>query len=93
MTTSTYYQEYPILYPQINRNKLTIIQHNVNIWNEKKHALVNIYNDINADIILINDHSLNDDNRLKIFNYNVHCNNKANRLHRGSAIAIKKDKL
>ena len=91
MRTSTYYQESPILYPQINRNKLTIIQHNVNKWNDEEHALVNIYNDINADIILINDHSLTDDNRLKIFNYNVHCNNKANRLDRGSAIPIKKD--
>ena len=91
MTTSTYCQESPTLDLQINRNKLTIIQHNVNIWNDKRHALENIYNDIYADIILINDHSLTDNNRLKIFNYNVHCNNKANRLHRGSAIAIKKD--
>ena len=67
MTTFTNYQESPTLDPQIYRNKLTIIQHNVNKWNNKKHALANIYNDIDADIILINDHSLTDDKILKIF--------------------------
>ena len=73
------------------RNTLTILQHNVNIWNDKRHSLTNIYNDHDPDIILINDHSLNDNNRLKIFNYNVHQCNKTNGYHRGTAIAIKKD--
>ena len=71
-------------------DKLTIIQHNVRHWNDKRHALTNIYNNIDADIILLNDHSLTNDKRLKIFNYNTYQTNVTNRLHRGAAIAVKK---
>ncbi|KAF2350210.1 hypothetical protein FHG87_019034 [Trinorchestia longiramus] len=39
-------------------SKLTIIQHNVQSWTNKRIALSNIYNTIDPDIILINAHSL-----------------------------------
>ena len=70
-------------------DKLTIIQHNIRHWDDKRHALTNIYNDIDADIILINDHSLTNDRRLKIFNYSTFQTNKTNSQHRGAAIAIR----
>ena len=72
------------------RNSLKILQHNVNTWNEKRHSLVNIYNEHDPDIILINDHSLKGNERVKIFNYNTHQSNKTNGNYRGTAIAIKK---
>ena len=71
-------------------DKLTIIQHNVRHWNEKRHALTNIYNDLDADVILINDTSLTDNKRLKIFNYNTYQTNVTNRQNRGAAIAVKR---
>ena len=75
----------------VRPDKLTILQHNVNCWNNTRHALINIYNQTNPDLILINDHSLTEDKRLKIFNYNVHQNNKSNGIHKGTAIAIRKN--
>ena len=91
MTNFADYQESPTMALHNIRNKLTVLQHNVNCWNHKRHALTNIYNQTDPDIIFLNDHSLTDDKRLKIFNYNVHQNNKSNGIHKGSAIAIKKD--
>jgi hypothetical protein len=72
-------------------DKLTILQHNVRGWKTNKAALTNIYNNINPDIILINEHGITTDERLKIFNYNVHTNNKTNRRSHGTAIAIRQD--
>jgi len=68
---------------------LKIIQHNVNTWTNKRHALINIYNTLNPDIILINDHSLTDNTTLKIFNYRTIQCNRQNRHHAGVAIAYK----
>ena len=45
---------------------LTVIQHNVNSWSNKKHELYNIYSKYNADIILINDYGLIDGERTPI---------------------------
>ena len=73
------------------RNELTIVQHNVRHWRTIKNALTDIYNDISPDILLINEHGVLDNDRLKIFNYNVHTTNKTNRLHKGTAIGIRKD--
>jgi hypothetical protein len=50
-----------------------------------------MYNHIDPDIILINDHSITDTNNpLKKFNYNVHTCNKDNTINSGAAIAIKR---
>ena len=70
---------------------LTIIQHNVRNWTNNRFAYSNIYNNINPDIILINEHSIKTGNSLKIFNYNTIVNNKKNEHHSGSAIAIRKN--
>lgn len=69
---------------------LTIIQHNVQHWQNKKMALCNIYNSINPDIILINDTSNRNSDPFKIFNYNTFQSNKNNSLHSGIGIAIRK---
>jgi len=68
---------------------IKIVQHNVNSWHNKKFALCNIYNSIDPDIILINDHSLRDNQSLKIFNYRIYQCNKLNRNYAGVAIAVK----
>ena len=60
-------------------------------WKNNKTALVNIYNELNPEIILLNDTSIVNQERIKIFNYNIHHSNKANTLHNGTAIAIRKD--
>ena len=70
-------------------NRLTIMQHNVRSWNSSKFALSNIYNNLNPDIILINEHSITTNKNLKIFNYKVFQSNKQNERNRGTAIAIK----
>ena len=69
---------------------LTIIQHNVRNWNTNKITLCNIYNQIDPDVILINEHCLTEDAPLKIFNFNTFSVNKRNEDHSGSAIAINK---
>lgn len=68
---------------------LTIVQHNVNTWTNKRHSLCNIYNKILPDIIILNDTSIDDKFRLTIFNYNTYQCNKTNLPHRGVAIAIR----
>ena len=69
---------------------IKIIQHSVLSWNTNRNSLTNIYNNIDADIILINSHSLINNTNIKIFNYNTFTCNKTNELHSGIAIAIKK---
>ena len=69
-----------------SKNKLIVLQHNVNVWNDKRHALTNIYNNCDPDIILLNDHSMTDAKLVKIFNFDIHQSNKTNRHHRGTAI-------
>ena len=56
--------------------ELKVIQHNVLYWTDNtKNELANYYNRENADVILMNATSINDDNRIKLFNYNVHQKN------------------
>lgn len=71
-------------------SRLTIIQHNVQNWRTNRITLSNIYNQTSPDIILLNSHSLTNNDQLKIFNYNVFSCNKSNENHAGAAIAIKK---
>ena len=88
-TTLSNYPDFLIMASQ-SKNKLIVLQHNVNVWNDKQHALTNIYNNCDPDMILLNDHSMTDDKLVKIFNFNIHQSNKTNCHHRGTAIAIKK---
>ena len=37
---------------------LTVLQHNVGHWYNKKHQLISIYRQYNPDSILINDHAI-----------------------------------
>ena len=89
MTTLSNYPDFLIMANQ-SKNKLIVLQHNVNVWNDKRHALTNVYNNCDPDIILLNDHSMTDDKLVKIFNFNIHQSSKTNRHYRGTAIAIKK---
>ena len=49
-----------------------------------------MYNEIDPDVILLNETSVLDDERLKIFNYNVFTTNRLNERHAGVALGIKK---
>ena len=71
--------------------KLTIVQHNVQSWNTNRHTLTNIYNDIDPDVILLNETSVLQDERLTIFNYNIYRTNQSNERHSGAAIAIRRN--
>lgn len=70
-------------------NKITLVQHNVNNWKSNKFTLANIYNQIQPDIILINEHSCTNKEPIKIFNYNVHKTNINNEPYAGCAIATR----
>ena len=70
-------------------DQLIIIQHNVCTWSTKRHELYNIYRTLDPDIILLNDTGVLHNERLKLHHYTVYTSNKENRLHRGTAIAIK----
>ena len=70
---------------------MKIIQHNVQAWTfNRRNELSNYYMKEDPDIILLNSTCQTDQNRIKIFGYNVHQRNKWNENHAGVAIAIKK---
>lgn len=71
--------------------RIKIVQHNVRNWNTHKIELYNTYRLIDPDIILINEHSLNNDKKIKLFNYDVYQSNKTNEQNDGVAIAIKRN--
>ena len=68
---------------------LTVIQHNVFSWNTYKFSLMNIYRQIDPDVILINAHGIKTGQQLKIQHYNVYKTNNLNTHNSGTAIAIK----
>ena len=70
-------------------NKITIIQHNVNYWYNKKFELYNTYRQIDSDIIRINHTGLTDNAPLRMQQYTAYTKNAQNIIHRGSVIAIK----
>ena len=73
---------------------LKIIQHNVLWWtNERSIELCNYYRQENPDIILLNSTSIINNNKIKIYNYNVIQKNILNERSAGVAIAIKKKQL
>ena len=71
--------------------QLTIVQQNVQSWNTNRHSLTNIYNDIDPDIILLNETSVLQNERLTIFNYNIYRTNHSDERHSGAAIAIRRN--
>ena len=71
--------------------ELTIIQHNVQAWTrQKQNLLTNIYLKLNPDIILLNSTSILDNEKIKIYNYNIYKKNAFSERHAGIAIGIKK---
>lgn len=71
------------------REQVTIVQHNICTWENKKYELSNYYATIDPDIILLNDTGAIN-NKIKIYNYNVtQCNSLGER-SAGVAIAVKR---
>ena len=58
---------------QIN---LSILQHNVLNWKTHRIDLINVYNEINPEVILINSHGNKTGEKIKIFNYVTYQCNK-----------------
>ena len=70
-------------------NTLKIIQHNCNTWQNKRFELANVYKNTNPDIILLNDTGKLDGVRIRIPSFDVHTRNTTDRVHGGTAIAIR----
>ena len=70
-------------------NTITIIQHNINGWNNKRFELYNTYRHINPDIILLNHTGTIDDEQIRLQHYQTYTKNTSNRRFNGTAIAIK----
>ena len=71
---------------------LKIIQHNVLCWTkERSIELSNYYRQENPDVILLNSTSIINNNKIKIYNYNIIQKNILNQRSAGVAIAIKKN--
>lgn len=71
--------------------QLTIIQHNILNWRERRFGLIHTYKQHNADIILINSHGTPNNEHMKIHGYTVHRRNTTNTHTDGTAIAVKKN--
>lgn len=68
---------------------LTILQHNVLNWKERKFGLSAIYAKYNPDIVLFNSNGLKDTDSLKLWGYSVHKRNQSGNPSDGTAISIK----
>ena len=88
-------QELIDLERQIMNNPLStikIIQHNVLKWTfARRNELSNLYMTTDPDIILLNSTGLRDNNRIKIFNYNVYQRNRLGEDNAGVAVAVRKN--
>ena len=73
-----------------NIKRLKIIQHNVRHWPTNKFCYYNTYKEIDPDIILLNEHGMKNEEKIKIFGYDMYQRNKSNEIHDGVAIGIKK---
>ena len=72
--------------------EIKIIQHNVLVWNyNRKNALTNIYLKENPDIILLNSTGIRNEDKIKIYNYNIYTKNTLNEQNAGVAIAVRKN--
>ena len=76
-------------------NRLTIVQHNVLSWGgSRRLQLANMYLEINPDIILINAHGRSNEQRMKIFPYDIYQRNdqiSGEPQNDGVAIAVKRN--
>ena len=71
---------------------LKIIQQNVLKWTfQRRNELTNLYLQMNPDVILLNSTGVKENEKIKIFNYNVYQKNKLNEDNAGVAIAIKRE--
>ena len=71
---------------------IKIIQHNVLTWAfARRNELTNLYLKMDPEIILLNATGIRDNDRIKIFNYNVYQRNRYGEDHAGVAVAIKKN--
>ena len=71
--------------------KIKIIQHNVVKWTSaRKNELSNYYIKEQADIILLNSTGIPNENRIKLFNYNIYQKNISGEESPGIAVAIKR---
>ena len=71
-------------------DKLKIVQINVRSWNQNKNSIVNMINEIDADVALLNEHGCKNNQIIKIHNYTVTQKNTLNEKNNGCAIAIKR---
>ena len=69
---------------------ITVIQHNVLTWNNRKHKLYNTYVENYSDIIILNSTGVMDSEIIKMYNYNVYQRNTQGELHAGIVIAVRK---
>ena len=71
-------------------NNIKIILHNVLKWTyRRKNELSNYYQQQDPDVILLNSTGIKADEKIKLFNYNIHQRNIYNEDNAGIAIAIK----
>ena len=71
-------------------SSLVIVHHNTLHWRTNYLSLANTYRKIDPDVILINSHGNQNDNKIRIFNYNIiQCNSTGERSD-GSAICIRR---
>ena len=73
-------------------NEINIIQHNVLCWTKQRaNELSNIYIKTNPDIILLNSTGKTNEEKIKIFNYNIYQRNYLNEAHAGVAIGVRRN--
>ena len=71
-------------------NQIKVLQHNVHHWPSKRLNLINTYQHINPDVILLNSHGLPNHEYIKIPGYTCYQINRTGELHAGVAIAVKR---
>ena len=72
--------------------EIKIVQHNVQHWSRPRSIeLGNYYRKENPDVILLNSTGMTDNDRIRIYNYNVTSRNILNEMHTGVAVAVRKD--
>ena len=73
-----------------NKNRITILQHNVTNWKTNSTNHYNIYRQHDPDIILLNETGIKSNEEIKLFQYTCYKTNHSNELHDGVVVAIKK---
>ena len=68
---------------------LKIVQHSVLNWKNHRVNLINIYNEIKPDVILLNSHGNKSNEKIKIYNYVTYQSNKLEERNNGCAIAVR----